>query len=104
MLLRCPLQLSSIRDLLAVVTSFSLLSLYLTYHLGFSAGRLHNTEGSVGVSRQESLAYRDRHDDSPFRSPQLLDLLFKVSARPDSQRQKISSHNTSVSLPHSLVN
>jgi hypothetical protein len=73
------------RDLLAVITSFSLLSLYLTYHLGFSAGRLHNTEGGVGVGRQEALAYRDKHDDSPFRSSMLLDLLFKVSATPASQ-------------------
>jgi hypothetical protein len=78
---RCPLQLSSIRDLLAVITSFSLLSLYVTYHLGFSAGRLRAADGSLGVSRQESLAYRDDHADSAFRSPQLLDLLFKVSAR-----------------------
>jgi len=80
MMFRCPLQLSSIRDLLALITSFSLLSLYLTYHLGFSAGRLHSTEGNAGVGRQESAVYRDRQDDSPFRSPQLLDLLFKVTA------------------------
>jgi hypothetical protein len=78
---RWPLQLSSIRDLLAVITSFSLLSLYVTYHLGFSAGRLRAADGSLGVSRQESLPYRDGHVDSAFRSPQLLDLLFKVSAR-----------------------
>ena len=78
---RCPLQLSLIRDLLAVITSFSLLSLYVTYHLGFSAGRLHASDGSSSVSRQESLTYRDSHADSAFRSPQLLDLLFKVTAR-----------------------
>jgi hypothetical protein len=78
MLSRFPLQLSSIRELLALITSFSLLSLYVTYHLGFSAGRLEASDGSSGVRRQESLAYRDGHADSAFRSPQLLDLLFKV--------------------------
>ena len=71
------LHLPSVRDLLALVMSFSLLSLYLTYHLGFSAGRLHTVDGN----RQEALAYRDIHVESPFRSPQLLDLLFKVSDR-----------------------
>jgi hypothetical protein len=80
MLTRCPLQLSKIRDLLALITSFSLLSLYVTYHLGFSAGRLHGSDSSLGIIRQESLAYRDSHAGVAFRSPQLLDLLFKVSA------------------------
>jgi hypothetical protein len=80
MLWRCPLQLSSIRDLLALITSFSLLSLYVTYHLGFSAGRLHATDGSLHVSRQESLPYSDSRADFAFRSPHLLDLLFKVRA------------------------
>ena len=75
--LRPALHLPSVRDLLALVMSFSLLSLYLTYHLGFSAGRLHTADGN----RQEALAYRDSHVDSPFRSPQLLDLLLKVSDR-----------------------
>jgi hypothetical protein len=75
--LRPALHLPSVRDLLAIVMSFSLLSLYLTYHLGFSAGRLHTADGN----RQEALAYRDSHFESPFRSPQLLDLLFKVSER-----------------------
>ena len=75
--LRPALHLPSVRDLLALVMSFSLLSLYLTYHLGFSAGRLHTADGD----RQEALAYRDNHVDSPFRSPHLLDLLFKVSER-----------------------
>ncbi|XP_021925396.1 cadherin-like and PC-esterase domain-containing protein 1 [Zootermopsis nevadensis] len=90
MLLRCPLQLSSIRDLLAVITSFSLLSVYLTYHLGFSAGRLHNTDGSVAYSRLESLSYRDRHDDSPFHSPLLLDMLSKLESYQVSERQPLA--------------
>ena len=74
--LRSALHFPSLRDLLALVMSFSLLSLYLTYHLGFSASRLHTADGS----RQDAAAYRDSHVDSPFRSPQILDLLFKVSA------------------------
>jgi hypothetical protein len=93
------LQPPSIRDLLAVITSFSLLSLYVTYQLGFSAGRLHTSDGGLAVGRQDATAYRDSHADSPFRSPQLLELLFKVSASdtsPASVEELSCRNNTSV--------
>ncbi|PSN51807.1 hypothetical protein C0J52_10894, partial [Blattella germanica] len=58
-----------------------LLSLYLTYYLGFHASRLRSSDGVLGVSRQDNMVYSDGHTNSPFRSQQLLDLLFKLEQK-----------------------
>ncbi|XP_066995044.2 cadherin-like and PC-esterase domain-containing protein 1 [Anabrus simplex] len=88
MALRFAVQLSCIRDLLVVVISFSLLSLYLTYRLGFPAGRLQAVDQSL-----DRLSIAEPPElQSPLRSQELHQLLVKIENEQLTRKARLVAH------------